>query len=426
MSDEVSEPPKLRATSRDRGLGGKLAKNIYRNPAMTKLRGDGRVQPFPRERFLEFCGALKIQSKDIGLTPFEMLGSQIYILDEICAGLGQGVTTFVILKSRNLGASTFFLALDMFWAFEHAGMLGVFVTHEEAARDQFRNQIDLFLETLPRGYKVAQNKNNAKMLVLKNASLFRYLVAGQRSQSNKLGRSGGVNFAHCTEVAFWGSADDLSSLNQTFSELYPHRCYFFESTANGFNHFESMWQVALTSPAQRAVFVGWWRDERNEFAETHPLYQLYMPDGVNTDLNDREREGVREVWQRYQFRITAGQIAWYRYHLETKCGGDQQRYRRHLAVRVGPGDGAEGGQGHAAAAAALFSAGDAGGGRRLSGGDRHVRRCPDRRSAGRGRVAGIGRTARRRSALEPHALARRAAAVGHCASAAAGARLPLP
>ena len=155
-----------------------------------------------------------------------MLGSQIYILDEICAGLGQGVTTFVILKSRNLGASTFFLALDMFWAFEHAGMLGVFVTHEEAARDQFRNQIDLFLETLPRGYKVAQNKNNAKMLVLKNASLFRYLVAGQRSQSNKLGRSGGVNFAHCTEVAFWGSADDLSSLNQTFSELYPHRCYF--------------------------------------------------------------------------------------------------------------------------------------------------------------------------------------------------------
>ena len=324
MSDEVSEPPKLRATSRDRGLGGKLAKNIYRNPAMTKLRGDGRVQPFPRERFLEFCGALRIQSKDIGLTPFEMLGSQIYILDEICAGLGQGVTTFVILKSRNLGASTFFLALDMFWAFEHAGMLGVFVTHEEAARDQFRNQIDLFLETLPRGYKVAQNKNNAKMLVLKNASLFRYLVAGQRSQSNKLGRSGGVNFAHCTEVAFWGSADDLSSLNQTFSELYPHRCYFFESTANGFNHFESMWQVALTSPAQRAVFVGWWRDERNEFAETHPLYQLYMPDGVDTDLNDREREGVREVWQRYQFRITAGQIAWYRYHLETKCGGDQQ------------------------------------------------------------------------------------------------------
>ena len=61
-------------------------------------RGDGAVEEFPRERFLKFCAALRIQSRDEGLTPFKLLGSQIYILDEICKGLAEGISTFVILK----------------------------------------------------------------------------------------------------------------------------------------------------------------------------------------------------------------------------------------------------------------------------------------------------------------------------------------
>ena len=323
----IKQPPILRsARNAKRAVQGSNFNTVNKavnNPTLKKVRGDGSVSPFPRARFMMFLGALKIVSRDEGLVPFELLGSQLYILDEICAGLAEGVTTFVILKSRQLGASTFFVALDLFWAFEYGGLLGAFVTHDESARDLFRNMIDVFLETLPRGFKVSQNKNNAKMLILKNMSLFRYLVAGQRSQSNKLGRSGGVNYAHCTEVAFWGSADDLASLNQTFSDIYPHRAYFFESTANGYNHFETMWQIAQDSPAQRAIFVSWWRDERYEFSENHPLYRHYMPRGTNTPLTEREKQGCKEVFDQYGHRITAGQIAWYRYHLETKCGGDE-------------------------------------------------------------------------------------------------------
>ena len=324
---EVREPPKLRSALSQRGNRSShysIVKNAVDSPTLKRLRGDGSVEAFPRERYFAFSKHMKILSKDEGLVPFVRLGTQMYLVDEIEKGVAAGCTTFVILKNRQSGVSTELLCLDMFWAFEYSGLLGVFATHEEASRDLFRNTIDLFLETLPRGYKVPQNKNNAKMLVLKNMSLFRYLVAGQRSQSNKLGRSGGCNYLHATEVAFWGSADDLSSLNQTLSEKYRHRMYMFESTANGFNHFETMWQVALASPAQRAIFIGWWRDERNEFAETHPLYDVYMPQGVATPLDEREQEGVRAVWEQYQFRITAGQIAWYRYHKETKCNGDQQ------------------------------------------------------------------------------------------------------
>ena len=260
---------------------------------------------------------------DSGVVHFEFLGSQKYLLDEIEEGLNRGVTTFVILKNRQAGVSTFFLALDLFEAFEHPGTIGIFATHDEGSRDQFRNQIEVFLTGLPKSHKIEYETNNRLMLVLKNLSMFRYLVAGTRTTTNKLGRSGGCNYAHCTETAFWGSADDIAAMMQTFSEIYPHRKYFFESTANGFNHYEEMWRIAQDSPAQKAIFIGWWRDERNEFGENHPLYLQYMPDGVKTPLTAYERRKIREVKEQYGIQITAGQIAWYRFHLETKCSNDQ-------------------------------------------------------------------------------------------------------
>lgn len=284
---------------------------------------DGGVAKFPREKFMKFVGALKIQSKDEGLVPLRLLGSQQYVLDEIISGLKEGKTTFVILKGRQQGISTLLLVLDLFWAFEYPGLLGVFATHDEASRDQFRNQIDVFLKSLPKSHRIPYTTSNRTMLVLENGSLFRYLVAGTRTTTNKMGRSGGCNFCHSTEVGFWGSVDDLDALQQTFSERYPHRMYVFESTANGFNHLEEMYHIAQDSPAQKAIFSGWWRDERNEFGAKHPLYIKYMPEGVKTILEPQERQKIADVKKEYGFQITAGQIAWYRCHLETKCRGDQ-------------------------------------------------------------------------------------------------------
>lgn len=288
-----------------------------------KKRYDGRVAAFPMERFLQFISVMKILTKDYGMIGLELLGSQKYVLQEIIDGLGQGVTTFVILKNRQAGISTLCLAIDLFWAFENPGLMGVFGTHDEGSRDQFRNQIDLFLTMLPENYKVGDNTNNRLMMVLQNASIFRYLVAGTRQTGNTMGRSGGCNYCHATEVAFWGSKANVDALTQTFSEKFPHRLYIFESTANGFNHFHDMWEVAEGSPAQKAIFVGWYRDERNQFNQEHPLYKQYMPMGAATPLKQLERDRLVKVKTRYGLTLNAGQIAWYRFHLETKCGGDQ-------------------------------------------------------------------------------------------------------
>src|SRR5262249_54739404 len=62
------------------------------------------LEPFPLEKFLLFCKQLKILTKDFGLIPFKLLGSQQYILDEIVKGMSEGICSFVILKSRQLGS----------------------------------------------------------------------------------------------------------------------------------------------------------------------------------------------------------------------------------------------------------------------------------------------------------------------------------
>lgn len=291
---------------------------------------DGSVAAFPLERFKQFAGFVKIQSRDYGLVPFVFLGTQKYLLEEICDGIENGITTFVILKARQVGISTFLLLLDLFWAMEHEGLLGTFATHEEASRDQFRNQIEVFFQTIPSSHRVGYTLSNKTMLVLENNSLFRYLTAGTRGSTNKLGRSGGSNFLHATEVAFWGSGDDLSALNQTLSEIYPHRLYFYESTANGFNHFAEMCDIAKDSPAQKFIFIAWWRDERYEFGSNHPLLKKYMPQGAKTGLTAHERKMVQVIREDYNYQLTSGQMAWYRHHLETKCNGDLQQMMQEM------------------------------------------------------------------------------------------------
>jgi len=284
------------------------------------------VAPFPTERFLGFIKQLKIITKDFGLIPFSLLGTQQYVLDEIDEGLSRGITTFIILKARQLGMSTAFIALDLFWAFEHAGLAGAFATHNEQSRDQFRNIIETYFNHLPRTHKIRYAKHNRTMLILKNGSTFQYLVAGVKERTaTNLGRSGAFNFLHATEVAFWGNEQDLNELRATLSTHYPHRLQIYESTANGFNHYEDMCQTAQDSRTQKFIFVGWWRNELYRFNREDPRFTVYCPAGDDEKLTALERKRFNLVKEVYGFTIAIEQIAWYRWKLDDDAGGDQMK-----------------------------------------------------------------------------------------------------
>lgn len=279
---------------------------------------------------MKFLKVLKVQTKDFGLQTLHdnLLGTQLYVLDEIEKGLAEGVSTFCILKARQLGLSTLWLAIDLFWAFEHPGLSGCIATHADTNRDQIRAIVDVFLAHLPPSHKVKVSKHNRTMLIFKNGSQFTYLVAGTREKAGKkagLGRGGAYNFAHRTETANWGSEEDLKELRAAMSTHYKHRLQIDETTARGFNFFHDMYEQAKMSPGMRAIFIGWWRNELYAFDQEDPRFLQYMPKGLKETLTPLERRRVRDVKDSADFEVTHEQVAWYRWKLDDECNGDQAK-----------------------------------------------------------------------------------------------------
>lgn len=283
------------------------------------------VAPFPRKRFEDFLKVCRVQTKDFGLQPLRMLGTQRYILDELEKGLAEGKTSFLFLKARQLGASTFFLLLDLFWSFNYPGLSGAIATHTDQSREQFRAIVETFFAHLPDTHKIKKHAHNRLMLVLKNGSQFVYLVAGTKTKDAAgLGRSGGYNYGHLSEVAFWGTEGDVTELEATMSQHYPHRLQIIESTAKGFNFFNDMWEESKKSPVIHSVFVGWWRNELYAFDVKDSRFHVFCPEGLDSKMSVLERRRARIVKERYGFDISIQQIAWYRWQLESKQRGDQQ------------------------------------------------------------------------------------------------------
>ena len=266
-----------------------------------------KVAPFPLKKFKEYVSHIKILSKDFGRVNVRFLGSQTYLLDEICKGIDEGITTFVILKGRQQGATTLIMLIDFFYALEHKGLLGTFILHEEKALGKWRALIEMMLESMPSSIKVGSKrrkfrpnivKHNRDMMLLSNGSSFSYLIGGVAENSGGgLGRSGASNYVHGTEVAFYANPDDLKAFSSSVSSIYPHRLQIWESTANGFNHFYDRCQDAKQSKTVRFIFSGWWRDERNAFHVDDARFAAFAP---NNRLSPLERERVRAVRQQYR------------------------------------------------------------------------------------------------------------------------------
>jgi len=267
---------------------------------------------FDRTKFYHFCKHLKIETKEQGMRILgsQLLGTQTYVMDEVARGLAEDKHFFVVLKGRQLGITTISLALDLYWHFIHPGMQGTLTTDTEENREQFRSTLAMYMDGLPKEYKIPLMSHNRNQMVLKNRSRLFYQVAGIRAKGG-LGRGKGITFLHGTETSSWGDEEGLASLLASLAETNPLRYYMFESTARGFNMFHDMWITAKRARTQKAIFVGWWR---NQFYSADPkseVYKVYW-DGK---LNPEEKEWTKDVKRNYGYEVNSRQIAWWRWKL---------------------------------------------------------------------------------------------------------------
>lgn len=265
--------------------------------------------------FLEFIERLQIDSKendDGKLVPY---GAQLRFLETLARGLEDDIRFFVFLKARQLGISTIGIAVDLFWMLMHDRLQGALIADTAENKDKFRHIMTRFLENLPKKYKMGVRVNNRQMLALENGSTLDYLAAGVRRGGN-LGRSKAYNYIHATECAFWGDPKAVDSLLKTMAQTHPNRLYTFESTANGFNHFQKMWVNAQEdNHVKRAVFLGWWsKPEVYTIPKSDPRYAELMIDPPT----DEEREKAELVSEAYEYQIKPEQLAWYRNEEKTE------------------------------------------------------------------------------------------------------------
>ena len=266
---------------------------------------------FNQKQFYNFCSQLKIETKEQGLKKMgTLLGSQTYVMDEITKGLQDDVHFFVILKGRQLGITTVSLALDLYWHFIHPGLQGTLTTDTEENRDMFRSTLAMYMDGLPKEYRIPLLAHNRNQLSLKNRSRLFYQVAGLRAKGS-LGRGKAITYLHGTETSSWGDEEGLASLLASLAETNPHRLYLFESTARGFNMFHDMYVTAKRARTQRAIFCGWWRNELYSLDPEGMTYKVYW-DGK---LTGEEKEWVKDIKKLYGVEINSRQMAWWRWKM---------------------------------------------------------------------------------------------------------------
>lgn len=278
---------------------------------------------FNLKQFYHFCSQLRIETKEHGLKRMDqLLGTQTYVMEEINKGLQEDIHFFVILKGRQLGITTISLALDLYWHFVHQGLQGTLTTDTEENRDMFRTTLAMYMDGLPREYKIPAVAHNRNQLSLKNRSRLFYQVAGLRAKGS-LGRGKAITYLHGTETSSWGDEEGLASLLASLAETNPNRLYMFESTARGFNMFHDMYVTAKRARTQRAIFCGWWRNELYSVSADSPVYKVYW-DGK---LTPEEKEWVRDIKKLYGVEINSRQMAWWRWKMMEGIKDDALMYQ---------------------------------------------------------------------------------------------------
>jgi hypothetical protein len=168
--------------------------------------------------------------------------------------------TNIVLKSRQMGISTWVAGRFFLKTITHPGTLTLQVAHTQEAAEGIFRIVHRFLESLPEWLRegaLRTSKASARQIVFPSLdSEYRVESAGDANA----GRGLTIHNLHCSEVARWtgGATETLQGL---LAALPPHGELVLESTPNGAEGcFWEEWNNAETSGMVRHFFPWWWED----------------------------------------------------------------------------------------------------------------------------------------------------------------------
>ena len=159
--------------------------------------------------------------------------------------------SLLVLKGRQQGFTTMITAYQLACSILNRNFQGYTLADVSVnAEAIFQNKAKFPYSQLPDILKPTEKFNNRKQLLFSkiNSSW------AVDTASKNVGRSRTVNFLHGSECAFW--QDGIANVQAAIGEALTRNCIkIFESTADGFNDYETMW----SSGAHINCFYEWWR-----------------------------------------------------------------------------------------------------------------------------------------------------------------------
>ena len=208
--------------------------------------------------------------------------------------------SMLVLKGRQQGFTTLVTAYQLSATILNRNFQGYTLADKsDNAEAIFQNKAKFAYGQLPDMLQPTEKFNNRKQF------LFEKLNSSWAvdTATKDVGRSRTVNFFHGSECAFW--KDGIASIQAALGEAFTRNCIkIYESTANGFNDFQRMWE----SGVHINCFYEWWRTREYRFDFPSEEFRAEFLSGI-----DRNNEWINERlrWLRDEKHLAAEQLFWY-------------------------------------------------------------------------------------------------------------------
>jgi len=253
---------------------------------------------------------LQIVDKKNQLVKFTLNEEQSRLLDHVEFCLENDLPIrMIVLKARQIGATTFFTALGFWFAAMNRNITYGIVAHLLKSAESIFQKCKVFYNNLPRELQPATTQMSSEGITFdkKNGMGINSKIQFA-TVSEGVFRGQTLSYLHLTECAFWeGNVQAIeNSLAPTVS-INPRTMIVRESTANGYNFFKDDWDRAVSGKSEYTPFFFGWQD--------HKEYKLPVPKDFK--LTDKEEQIKKK------HNVTDEQLMWRRYQIDNNYGGNE-------------------------------------------------------------------------------------------------------
>lgn len=208
--------------------------------------------------------------------------------------------SLLVLKGRQQGFTTVVTAYQLSCSLLNRNFQGfTLADNSDNAETIFQNKAKYPYSQLPDCLKPSEKFNNRKQL------LFEKLNSSWAvdTATKDVGRSRTVNFFHGSECAFW--KDGIARIQAALGEALTKNCIkIYESTANGFNDYQKMWD----SGAHVNCFYEWWKTKEYRLAFHSEELRQEFHKSIDTN---QDWIWQRLKWLRDEKYLDDDQLFWY-------------------------------------------------------------------------------------------------------------------